>query len=418
MEHYTLKDFTLISMPSNALDRAQQFKNKWLENPGHFDRSGYWLEADTGIKPEMILKDIRTGKKQKVISFISNDYLGMSQHKEVIQAGIDGLLKYGAGACASPMIGGYLDIHRQLEKEIAEFTGQEDALIFSSGFGVNVGVLNALLGKDDIAFIDFKVHRSVLDGLFLTNVKKVGHNDMEYLEFALKNERHKYKTAMVIIDGVYSQDGDIALLPEIVSLCKKYDTLVYLDDAHGMGVLGENGRGIAEHFNLLGQVDIITGTLSKSFGAVGGFVACSKDLINYLKFHANTSIFSASPTPQVTCSVLKAIELIKTDKSILKKLWTNVHYLRKRFTEEGFDIKQTISPIFPLMTRNVQKNIETTALLKENNIYAIGVGFPAVTDKDSRVRISLSASHEIKHLDRLIDVVCEIDKKLGIRKII
>lgn len=411
---YTLRDFTIDSPATDAVDRAKQFQ-KWIAQ-SEAESPVYWLESASAVKPEMLLVNKHSGKTQEFISFISNDYLGMSQHPETIQAGVEALQKYGAGACASPMIGGYLDIHKRLEKEIAAFTGQQAALTFSSGFGVNVGVLNALLGKNDIAFIDLQTHRSVLDGVFRTNTKKIGHNNVEYLEFALKNERHKYKTAMVIIDGVYSQDGDIAPLPEIVALCKKYNALLYLDDAHGIGVFGKSGRGVAEHFGLLGQIDIITGTLSKSFGAVGGFVACSKEWIDYLKFYANTSIFSASPTPQVAGSVLKAIELLRQDSSLVRKLWSNVQYLRRQLTDENFDVKQTVSPIFPVMVRNPQKVAEVVRLLRERNIYACGVGYPAVTDKEARVRISLSASHEKKHLDKLVEAFVEVDSLLSIRK--
>ncbi|MDR1730145.1 MAG: aminotransferase class I/II-fold pyridoxal phosphate-dependent enzyme [Prevotellaceae bacterium] len=411
--NYTLRDFSLDALPTNVLDRAKQFK-KWIAesevNPV------YWIESQNGVKPEMILKNKNTNTTQTFISFISSDYLGMSQHPETIQAGIDALRKYGTGACASPMIGGYLDIHKQLEEEIADFTGQEAAMVFSSGFSANVGVLNALLGKDDIAYIDLQTHRSVLDGLFNTNIKKIGHNNVEYLKFVLEKDRHKYKTSIVIIDGVYSQDGDIAPLSEIIALCKEFNTMIYMDDAHGMGVFGANGRGVAEHFGMLGRIDIITGALSKSFGAVGGYVAASKDIINYLKFYANTSIFSGSPAPQPICSVLKAIELIRTDKNILKKLWDNTYYLRKRLTEESFDIKQTISPIFPIMVRDPYEVAEAVRLLRERNIYVCGVSYPAVTNKEARIRISLSASHEIKHLDTLVDALCEIDKELHIRR--
>ncbi|MDR1761060.1 MAG: aminotransferase class I/II-fold pyridoxal phosphate-dependent enzyme [Bacteroidales bacterium] len=414
-ENYTLKDFTLQTLPTNALDRAEQFK-KWTAQ-SEATEPVYWIEATSGVKPEMMIKNEKTGENQNVISFVSNDYLGLSQHPETIQAGVEALLKYGTGSCASPGLGGYLDIHKQLEKEIAAFTGQEDALVFSSGFGVNTGMLNALLGKNDIAFIDSQVHRSVLDGLLQTNIKRIGHNDLDYIERTLRKERHNYKTAMIIIDGIYSQDGDIAPLPEIVNLCKKYDTLLYMDDAHGIGVFGENGRGVAEFYNVLGQVDIITGTLSKSFGAVGGFAACSTDMVNYMKYHANTAVFSASPTPQTSGSVLKALEIIQTDKRINKKLWENVFYLKNRLLEEGFNIKQSVSPIIPVMVRDPHKVMEAIRLLKQKNIYACGVGFPAVTNKEARIRISLSASHEIEHLKTLVAALCEINKKLHITSI-
>ena len=414
-ETYTLKDFTLQTLQTDAMDRATQFK-KWITQSDENDHAIYWLEAQTAVKPEMILYDSRNGKMWNVISFISNDYLGMSQRPETKEAGIKAVMEYGTGACAAPIIGGYLDIHKQLEQEIADFTGQEDALIFSSGFGSNVGVLNAMLGKDDIAFVDFQIHTSAIDGLHKTNVKRVGHNNLEYLEIALKNERHKYKTAMLIIDGVYSQDGDIAPLPEIITLCKKYNTLVFLDDAHGMGTMGENGRGTAELFNVLGQVDIITGTFSKSFGAIGGYVACSKDLANYLRYHANTTVFSAAIPPQATCSILKALELIKKDKSIRQKLWDNVYYLKKRLIEEGFDIGNSVSPIFPIMVRDAYKVKEATRILKEQGIYTLGITYPAVTNKDARLRVSILASHEKQHLDKLIQTLNYVNTIINIKK--
>lgn len=211
-----------------------------------------------------------------VTAFISNDYLGMSQREETKQAGIDAIIKYGTGACAAQVIGGYLDIHQQLEQEIASFVGQEDAILFSSGFGANAGILRALLGQNDIALVDPYIHTSAMAGLKGTNVKRIGHNDLEYLEKTLKETKDQYQTRLVIIDGVYSQDGDLSLLPEIISLCKTHEAMLMLDDAHGIGVMGANGRGTAEHFNCLGQVDIITGTFSKSFGCVGGFAAASK----------------------------------------------------------------------------------------------------------------------------------------------
>jgi glycine C-acetyltransferase len=413
--NYTLKDFTLQSLRTNAIDRTIQFK-KWLNQAKENNHQIFWTKAYGAVKPVMTIEDPSTGLKREVISFVSNDYLGMSQRPETIQAGIEALKKYGTGACAAPSIGGYLDIHQELEKEIADFTGQEDALVFSSGFGVNVGVLNALLGKEDIAFIDSQVHSSILDGLRETNTKNIGHNNVEYLEFALQNERQKHKTAMVIIDGIYSQDGDAAPLTDIVALCKKYNALLCMDDAHGVGVFGKNGRGVAEHFNLLGQVDIITGTFSKAFGAVGGFAACSKDMADYLRLHANTTVFSSSLTPQVACSVLKALELIKTDKSILQKLWNNVDYFRKRLQEEGFDTKQSVAAIFPIMVRDPFKTYELARLLKERyNIYTMSIVYPAVVNKDSRIRVSLIASHEKEHLDALITALCEIDKELHIR---
>lgn len=406
-DEFTVNDFTLNSLKTNVINRAEQFQ-KWIIQSKTNDHEIYWNESTMGVMPETIIIDPITSLPIEVISFISNDYLGMSQRDETKFAGIEAIQKYGTGACAAPIIGGYLDIHRELESKIAAFAGTKDALIFSSGFGVNVGVLNALLGKEDLALIDIQVHTSVLDGLRSTNVKKMSHNDPEYLEFVLKKEKGNYKTIMVIVDGVYSQDGDVAKLPQISSLCKRYGALLYVDDAHGMGVFGPNGRGTAEEYNMLGEVDIITGTFSKAFGSVGGFVACSKILADYLRYYAGTTVFSAAITPQSTSSILKALELMQQKPEIRKRLWENVDFLKEKLLAEKFDIINSNSPIFPIMVRDPFKAKEVTRLLKERGIYAIAIVYPAVTDKNARVRISVTAAHEKKHLNKLISSLIEI----------
>jgi len=406
---YSLKDFELSKLV-NASDRANDFQ-KYVDQFDKYEHKSYWIEAHSKIGATMKLEQ----SSEEVASFISNDYLGMSQHPETIQAGIAALKKYGTGACAAQVIGGYLDIHHLLESEIAEFVGQEDALLFSSGFGANAGMLRALLGKNDLALIDSYIHASTLAGLESTNTKHIGHNDLEYLETALKNDEHNYQTKLVIIDGVYSQNGDLSRLPETIYLCQKYNAMLMMDDAHGIGVFGENGRGVAEYLNCMGKIDIITGTFSKSLGCVGGFVAASKKMIQYLRYYADSNIFSAAITPQATASSLKALELVKNQPEIRLKLWENVNYLRKRLRDEGFDIGHSVSPIFPIMIRDNEKVYEVSELLREKGVYTIGIVYPAVRIKEARLRVSVLASHEKKHLDKLVDALCEIDKTIKIR---
>lgn len=401
---YTLKDFEL-SNEKNAIERANDFQI-YINQLNDFGCKSYWIASQTGVGSTMNIE----GYNKPVISFIANDYLGMSQREETIQAGIEALKKYGTGACAAQVIGGYLDIHKQLEEAIADFVGQEDSLLFSSGFGANAGVLRALLGKNDIALIDPFIHTSTLAGLHETNIKRIGHNDLEYLEKTLKDIKDKYQTKLVIIDGVYSQDGDISMLPEIISLCKAHDAMLMVDDAHGIGVMGNNGRGTVEHFNCLGQVDIITGTFSKSFGCVGGFVAASKKLIQYLRFYADSNVFSAAPTPQVTASVLKALELIKTKPEIRQKLWNNTNYLRTELTNRGFDIGKSVSPIFPIMVRDNKKVYQIAKLLQERGIFTIAIVYPAVRIKEARLRVSILSTHEKEHFDYLTKSLEEINK--------
>lgn len=407
--YYSLKDFEL-SLKKNATERANDFQ-QYINQLNDFRYKSYWIASQTGIGSTMTIE----GFDQPVTAFISNDYLGMSQREETKQAGIDAIKKYGTGACAAQVIGGYLDIHQQLEKGIASFVGQEDAILFSSGFGANSGILRALLGKNDIALTDPYIHTSAMAGLKGTNIKRIGHNDLEYLEKTLKEVKDQYQTKLVIIDGVYSQDGDLSSLPEIISLCRKYEAMLMLDDAHGIGVMGANGRGTAEYYNCLGQIDIITGTFSKSFGCVGGFAAASKKMIQYLKFYADSNVFSAAPTPQVTASILKALEIIKEQPSIRMKLWENTNYLRKRLIEEGFDIGKSVSPIFPIMVRDNKKVYEIAKMLQEKGIFTIGIVYPAVRTKEARLRVSVLATHEIKQLDALVNALNEINEIIKIK---
>lgn len=398
----SLKDFGL-NLEENIMERANAFQS-YINQMKQFETKCYWIMSNSGIGSKMKLEN-----SDKIVSaYISNDYLGMSQRAETIEAGIEALRKYGTGACAAQAIGGYIDIHKKLEHEIADFVGQEDALLFSSGFGANAGLLRGILGKNDIAYIDSYIHTSATSGLLGTNIKHIGHNNVEYLDMILEKEKGKYKTKLVIIDGVYSQNGDLSKLPEYIEICKKHDCLLMVDDAHGIGDMGENGRGTAEHFGCLGQVDIITGTFSKSFGCVGGFVAASSKLIQYLRYYADSNVFSAAITPQVTGSVLKALELIKTRPEIRKKLWNNVNYLRNRLQKAGFDIGESVSPIFPIMVRDNEKVYKIADLLQKKGIFASGIAYPAVRTKEARIRISILASHELEQLEQLAKALEEI----------
>ena len=398
----SLKDYE-FSMEVDAATRAEAFQD-YIHQMEQFETKPYWVMATSGVGAKMKLD----GCDDTFSAYISNDYLGMSQRQETIEAGIDALRKYGTGACAAQAIGGYLDIHKRLEREIANFVGQEDAILFSSGFGANTGLLRAILGKNDIAYVDSYIHTSATIGLRGTNIKHIGHNDLEYLDMILGKEEGVYKTRLVIIDGVYSQNGDLSKLPEYISVCKKHHCLLMMDDAHGIGVMGKNGRGTAEHFDCLGQVDIITGTFSKSFGCVGGFVAASSKMIEYLRFYADSNVFSAAITPQVTGSILKALELIKTKPEIRKKLWDNVNYLRNRLQSAGFDIGQSESPIFPVMVRDNEKVYKIADMLQKKHIFASGIVYPAVRTKEARIRISLLASHDIDQLEQFAVALEEI----------
>ena len=403
---YSLKDFKLSANKEVGVV-INDFQD-YINQMRLFNSKSYWIESQKGVGSTMFIES----QDLPVSAYIANDYLGMSQRTETIEAGIEALRKYGTGACAAQAIGGYLDIHKKLEQSIAEFVGMEDAILFSSGFGANAGFLRAILGENDIAYTDSYIHTSASSGLIGTNVKPIGHNDVEYLEMTLKNNVGKYNTQLVIIDGVYSQDGDLSKLPEYIEVCKKYNVLLMVDDAHGIGVMGKTGRGTCEHFDCMRKVDIITGTFSKSFGCVGGFVAASKKMIQYLRYYADSNVFSAAISPQVTGSVLKAIDLIKEQPEIREKLWDNVNYLRKRLTEEGFDIGHSVSPIFPIMVRDNRKVYEIADELHKSSIFVSGITYPAVRTKEARLRVSLLATHEKWQLDHLVETLKKIRKSI------
>jgi glycine C-acetyltransferase len=401
----TLRDFN-ISQSTNIVEVAEDFQT-YIDQQTRYGVKSYWIESTSNVGSVMALEGI----DGVASAFISNDYLGLSQHPATKMAGIEAIEKYGTGACAAQAIGGYLDIHSELERKIASFVGQEEAILFSSGFGANAGFLRAILGKNDVVYMDAFIHKSASSGIVGTNVKNIGHNKPDYLDNILSHS-HEYNTRAVIIDGVYSQDGDLSMLPQYIEVCKKHNAILIMDDAHGIGVMGDNGRGTAEYFGMLGQVDVITGTFSKSFGCVGGFVAGSHKLIQYLRYYADTNVFSAAISPQTTASVSKAIDLIRECPELRKKLWDNVEYLRKKLIDSGFDIGYSVSPIFPIMVRDNDKVYKIAAELQKRAIFVSGIAYPAVRTKEARLRVSILASHKKWQLDYLVNSLCEIRKSI------
>lgn len=413
-EQYSLKDFAQSS-GLNIIQRSEKFQLYTNQLKEH-NHNLYHIEALSGVGAHMIIENSIKPQKREVVSFVSNDYLGMSQHPETKEAGIKAVELYGTGACAAPIIGGFMKLHRELEERLAQFLGYEDAMIFSSGFGANAGVLGGVMGKNDIALVDSFIHASVYDGLLQTNVKRIGHNDMEYLELNLKKTQNNYDTTMLICDGVYSQNGDLGMLPESIELCRKYGACVMVDDAHGIGVFGENGRGVTEYQNIIGKPDILSGTFSKSFGCVGGFVAASRKMIELFRFYGRTRTFSAAPTPQATASALKALELIEKKPEIRTKLWDNVYYMKSQLLANGYDIKETVSPIFPIMVRDNYLVKEVAKMLLDRGFYTIGICYPAVSNNDSRIRASVLATHTKEDIDGFINALNEIDAILHFKK--
>lgn len=404
---YTPKDF--ISIPDKNVYESADFFQVFIDQMDENKANAFDITTTTPTGKEVEIVDRYSGDKIKAKSFVSSNYLGMNTHPKVKEAAIKAVEQYGAGTSTTPLIGGYLDIHADLEKKIAKMHNKEAALIYSSGFAANVGVAQFLFDKSDIAIVDTFIHASMYDGLANTNVKIFGHNNLAYLERVLKKSKGHYRNIVVIVDGVYSQDGDLPKLPEICDLTQKYGALTLIDDAHGVGVFGDCGSGVCNHFGLADKVDIITGTLSKAIGTIGGYVAGSAQLIKYMRHLSRTSIFSASLPPAVTAAASRAIDLFSEESFLVKKLWENTHYAQRILTDNGFDIGRSVSPIIPIMIKDDVKAKIVARKLLERGVYIIPATYPAVKLKDSRLRMNISASHTKEDLDFFCQKLNEVE---------
>lgn len=355
---------------------------------------------------------------QKVLMFGSNAYTGLTGDERVINAAKEALDKYGSGCAGSRFLNGTLDIHVQLEKELAEFEHKEEAMCFSTGFFVNSGVIPVLCGREDYIICDERDHASIVDGRRLSFAKqlKYRHNDMEDLEKILqKCEEEALK--LIVVDGVFSMEGDLCNLPEIIRLKKKYKNVaVMVDEAHGLGVFGKEGRGVCDHFGLIDDVDIIMGTFSKSLASIGGFVAADFDTINYLRHAVRTYIFSASNTPAATAAAREALHIIRKEPERIEKLWEVTNYALNRFREEGFEIGDTESPIIPLYVRDVDKTFTVTKLAFDNRVFINPVIPPACAPQDTLVRFALMATHTREQVEKGVQVLKKVFKELDILK--
>lgn len=346
---------------------------------------------------------------QKVLMFGSNAYTGLTGDQRIIDAAKAALDKYGSGCAGSRFLNGTVDLHVQLEKEFAEFEHKDDALCFSTGFFVNSGVLAVICGREDYIICDERDHASIVDGRRLSFAKqlKFKHNDMEDLEKVLqKCEPNAVK--LIVVDGVFSMEGDLANLPEIIRLKKKYNASVMVDEAHGIGVFGSEGRGVCDHFGVLDDVDIVMGTFSKSLASIGGFVAADFDTINYLRHTCRTYIFSASNTPAATAAAMEALHIIRKEPERMQRLWETTNYALKRFRDEGFEIGDTESPIIPLYVRDVDKTFLVTKLAFDNGVFINPVIPPACAPQDTLVRFALMATHTIEQVEKGVQVLKKI----------
>ena len=352
---------------------------------------------------------------KKVLMFGSNSYLGLTNHPKIKEAAKKAIDKYGTGCAGSRFLNGTLDIHIELEEKLAKFTGKEGALCFSTGFQVNLGVVSVLTGRNDHVLLDVLDHASIIEGsrLSYSRVLKFGHNDMKSLSSKLKHCTPD-SLKLIVVDGIFSMEGDIVKLPEIVKLAKKYNATIMVDDAHALGVIGVNGSGTASHFGLTDQVDLIMGTFSKSFASLGGFIAADKDTINFIKHTSRSLMFSASMTPSAAGTVLAALEIMENEPERIKHLWDITNYALKAFKSIGFDTGKSESPIIPLFIRDDFKALMLTKILLENGIFVNPVVSPGVPKEDSLIRYSLMATHTKEQVDISIEKITAAAKQLGI----
>lgn len=363
----------------------------------------YFRAISSEQDPEVVIN----GKK--VLMFGSNCYSGLVNDPRIKEAAIEATRKYGTGCAGSPFLNGTLDLHKQLEARLAEYMGKEDVMIYSTGFGVNLGVVSCLTGREDYIIWDEQDHASIIEGrrLSFSQQLKYRHNDMESLEKQLQKCDHD-KVKLIVTDGVFSMEGDVADVRKIVELAKKYDASVMVDEAHGIGVFGEGGRGVCHHFGVADDVDLIMGTFSKSFASLGGFIATDKEITNYLRHHSRSYIFTASITPASTAAALKALEIMIAEPERQEHLWELTNYALDGFRNMGCEIGNTSTPIIPLFIRDNFKTFAITRDLLEEGIFVNPVVSPAVAPQDTLIRFSLMATHTKEQVTTALEKIQKV----------
>jgi glycine C-acetyltransferase len=353
---------------------------------------------------------------KRVLNFCSNNYLGMANHPRIVQAAQEAVKKYGVGPAAVRSIAGTMELHLELERRLAAFKGVEAAITFQSGFTANLGTIPALVGKDDAVFSDELNHASIIDGCRLSGAKiiRYAHCNPTDLERALIEEREKFPRAMVITDGVFSMDGDIAPLDKIYEVVQKYNSILMVDDAHGEGVIGKGGRGIVDHFGLHGKVDVEVGTLSKAFGVVGGVSAGNPVVVEWLRQRGRPFLFSSAMTVPDVAACLAAVDILEESTELVDKLWENTRYLKTEMHRLGFDTGLSTTPITPIMLGEAALAQQFSRELFENSLFAMSIGFPTVPKGKARIRVMISAAHAHDDLDKGLEIFAAVGRKLGV----
>jgi 8-amino-7-oxononanoate synthase len=372
----------------------------------------FFRPIESGQDTEVIID----GKR--VLMFGSNSYLGLTNHPAIKEASKKAIDKYGTGCAGSRFLNGTLDIHIELENRLASYVGKEAAVLFSTGFQVNLGVLSSITGRNDYLILDEYDHASIIDGsrLSFSRVIKYAHNDMQDLQRKLSLLPEE-AVKLIAVDGIFSMEGDIVKLPELVKIAEQYGANIMVDDAHSLGVIGVKGAGTASHFGLNDDVDLIMGTFSKSFASLGGFIAADHETIDYLKHRARSLMFSASMTPGSVASVIAALDIIESEPERIQKLWDNTNYAMKLLLDEGFDLGPTESPILPIYIRDNEKTFMVTKYLQDAGVFVNPVVSPAVPSDSSLLRFSLMATHTFAQIEEAIDKISRACKEVGVNSV-
>jgi glycine C-acetyltransferase len=363
----------------------------------------------------VVVKNRKTGQRHELLNLASYNYLGISYRDEVKQAAIEATQRYGLGASGSPILSGTFEIHNELAEEIAAFKDKEAAILFPTGYSANIGFIQAMMRSGDTIILDQYAHASVVDGAILakSNTLWFRHNNPMDLERKLLKTRGK---KLVVVEGVYSMDGDVCLLPEIVEVCKRHGARILIDEAHSTFLFGPNGRGVAEHFGLDKEVDFHLGTFSKSLGGQGGFVCGSKDLIDYVNGFGRSRFFSCNLSPILAAGLLAGLRIVENEPQLRTKLWSNVAYMRRRFAEEGIDIGKSTSQVMPVLVNNDAKVFAVAEKIQDRGLFLQPVTYPAVPKHKSRLRISISAAHSEAELETAVAVIAGVLREEGIIK--
>lgn len=413
-EQYSLLDFVEY-YDADIFKKAEVF-SEYAEDYINKQHYTFFRPLLSDCDRKVLMYDRYTNQNKEMIMMASNSYLGLTKHLKVVEAGKKALEKYGSGLCGSPLLCGYSDLHQKLERKLAKFKGCEDAMLFPSGYATNLGTLNALVRKNDLLICDRLSHASILDGSISTGVhfRTFKHNNMNELQKILEGQKDNPNGKLLIVESVYSMDGDLAPLDEITALCKKYKVRLMVDEAHATGVLGKTGRGGVEFFDVEKDVDIVMGTFSKSLGAMGGFICSTKEVINYIRFYSRPYFFSASLSPVIVASVSASLDIITSEPERRINLWKNIRYIKEKLVTVGFNIGKTESAIIPIIVGDDLLLRKMSSLINKKGLFINSVFFPAVPKNSARIRLSIMATHTKEDLDQTVSILVDAAKQYSL----